>query len=87
MSEPEVDDASVREWTETLVYILTAAITTYAVLHQAGVEIDLTAAKKRLAKVRARLDRVPWVNPRLWRKMVTEVLLEAWNVVEGVDRG
>ena len=77
-----VEESSVREWTETAVYILTSVIAAYALLHQAGVEIDFTPVTSRVKRARARVARTPWLNPKEWRRMVTEVLLEAWNIVE-----
>ena len=80
--EPARTEAPLREWTETAVYILTSAAAAYALLHQAGIEINWSPITSRVQRLRARVVKTPWLNPKQWRRMVTEVLLEAWNIVE-----
>ena len=79
----KVDEPSLREWTETAVYILTLMVAAYALLHQAGVELNWNPVTSRAKRLRERIAGTPWMNPKRWRRMVTQVLLEAWNIVEG----
>ncbi len=85
MSAEETKDVetSLQTWVETAVYVLTSAIAAYAMLRQAGVEIDFTPVTTRYHRAKAAVEKMPWLNPKRWRRMVNEVLLEAWIESEG----
>ena len=85
MSDEETKDAetSLQTWVETAVYVLTSAVAAYAMLRQAGVEIDFSAVTSRYRRVKSAVEKMPWLNPKRWRRMVNEVLLEAWIESEG----